>query len=145
VRIHTIGFTQRSAESFFSALSAAGIGRVLDVRLYNVSQLAGFTKKNDLRFFLRKIGDMAYEHDVRLAPTEAMLKSYRSHEWTWGRYEEAFMRLMTEREVDRLIERHSFEIPTALLCSELTATKCHRRLVAEFLRDRWGNVEIVHL
>ena len=79
--LFTIGFTKKSAEQFFGLLSGAGVKRVLDVRLNNVSQLAGFTKKEDLEFFLRRIGDMDYLHLPELAPTQDLIDTARSREW----------------------------------------------------------------
>jgi uncharacterized protein (DUF488 family) len=122
-----------------------GVKRLLDVRLNNVSQLAGFSKRDDLRYFLRAILAADYLHEPLLAPTQALLDEYRKAKGGWENYERRFLALMREREVERKIDRHLFDIPTVLLCSEATPEHCHRRLVAEYLRDVWGGLAITHL
>lgn len=146
MEIYTIGFTQKSAEQFFGILSDNGIQRLLDVRISNNSQLAGFTKKNDLEYFLRELCDAEYVHDPQLAPTQELLKDYRDKQVSWADYERVFNNLMAERQIDDHLSPAFFETRTVLLCSEPTPEKCHRRLVAEYLRDRWGDdVVIIHL
>lgn len=144
VSLWTIGFTARTAAEFFIALRDAGIRRVIDVRLNNTSQLSGFTKRRDLPFFLRELCDAAYEHQPLLAPTQELLTAYREN-GDWDRYAAAFGALLAERGVEGLLERAHFTVPTALLCSERSATRCHRSLVAQYLRERWGTVEVIDL
>lgn len=117
---------------------------MVDVRLNNVSQLAGFAKSGDLAYFLREIRGIAYEHDLRLAPNAELLDSYRKKEITWDEYEPAFLELMEERNVPAAIDRGTFETKTVLLCSEATAERCHRRLVSELMAQAWG-ARIEHL
>jgi uncharacterized protein (DUF488 family) len=145
VEIYTIGFTQTTAEHFFGRLSAAGVRRLLDVRLNNSSQLAGFAKARDLPFFLRELVGASYEHDPRLAPTQQLLDAYKKQRGDWSSYEEDFLRLMAERRIEQVLAPAEFAIPTALLCSEATADNCHRRLVCEYLADRWPDIRPVHL
>jgi uncharacterized protein (DUF488 family) len=145
VEIYTIGFTQTSAEHFFGRLKAAGIQRLLDVRLNNSSQLAGFAKAKDLPYFLRELVGASYEHDPRLAPTPDLLDEYKKHKGDWTTYERDFMDLMASREIERLFSPAEFEAPTALLCSEATAERCHRRLVCEYLAQHWPQVRPIHL
>lgn len=144
MRLLTIGFTKKSAERFFSTLRSSGAKRLVDVRLNNVSQLAGFAKKDDLRFFLREICGMDYVHLPELAPTQEMLDRYKKTKVPWEVYEREFLDLMTSRKVEATVEQSVLD-EGVLLCSEDKPTHCHRRLVAEYLRDRWGGVEIVHL
>jgi uncharacterized protein (DUF488 family) len=144
LEIATIGFTQSSAERFFERLRSAGVRRLVDVRLNNVSQLAGFAKSGDLAYFLDRICGATYEHDLRLAPAQDLLESYRGKEIMWDEYEPRFLELMEERRVPDVIERAPYESKTALLCSEPTADKCHRRLVAELMGRAWG-ARIEHL
>ncbi|HEX9039047.1 MAG TPA: DUF488 domain-containing protein [Ktedonobacterales bacterium] len=122
-----------------------GIRRLLDVRLNNVSQLAGFSKKDDLRYFLRVILAADYLHEPLLAPTQELLDEYRKAKGGWENYERRFLALMRERQVERRVDRALFTVPTVLLCSEATPEHCHRRLVAEYLRDAWGGLTITHL
>ena len=122
-----------------------GIKRLLDVRLNNVSQLAGFSKKDDLSYFLRALLVADYLHEPLLAPTQELLDEYRKHKGGWENYERRFLALMRERQVERRIDRALFAVPTVLLCSEATPERCHRRLVAEYLRNAWGDLTITHL
>jgi uncharacterized protein (DUF488 family) len=145
MEIYTIGFTKKTAAQFFGALKDAGIQRLIDVRLNNSSQLAGFTKRDDLLFFLGRILGADYEHDVTLAPTAGLLESYRKKDMTWESYEAAFLTLMRSRRIEDHLDRTKFLVPTVLLCSEASPKRCHRRLVAEYLGERWGKMEIVHL
>jgi len=145
VEIYTIGFTQTTAEHFFGRLKAAGIRRLLDVRLNNSSQLAGFAKAKDLPYFLRELVGATYEHEPLLAPTQELLDEYKKRKGDWGSYERRFLDLMAERQIERALSPAEFELPTALLCSEATAENCHRRLVCEYLADHWSDVRPVHL
>ena len=145
MEVYTIGFTQKSAEEFFESLRRVGIKRLLDVRLNNVSQLAGFSKKEDLRYFLRALCAAEYLHEPLLAPTQEMLDEYKKRKGSWEDYERRFLALMRERAVERRIDRRLFDIPTVLLCSEATAEHCHRRLVLEYLQAAWGGMTIRHL
>jgi uncharacterized protein (DUF488 family) len=145
VEIYTIGFTRKSAAEFFGVLRRAGIRRLIDVRLNNTSQLAGFAKRDDLAYFLDAICDAAYEHEPLLAPTEELLDAYKHKAIAWDEYERRFRALLDERRVEDRVDRRWFDKPAALLCSEPTAEHCHRRLAAEYLAEQWGGAEIKHL
>ena len=145
MEIYSIGFTQKSAAQFFDLLKCHSIRRLLDVRLNNVSQLAGFSKRDDLAYFLREIVGAEYQHEPMLAPTQELLDAYKKLKGNWSDYERNFNALMAEREVDKRLDPNSFNVPTVLLCSEATAEHCHRRLVLDFLNERWGGVRAVHL
>jgi uncharacterized protein (DUF488 family) len=145
MEIYTIGFTQTTAEHFFGRLRQAGIQRLLDVRLNNSSQLAGFAKAQDLPYFLHQLVGAQYEHDPQLAPTQELLDEYKKRKGDWQIYERAFMDLMAARKIEHTHSPSQFEVPTALLCSEATAEHCHRRLVCEHLAERWPDVRAVHL
>ena len=142
--LYTIGFTKKSAEQFFGLLRSANVRRLVDTRLNNVSQLAGFAKREDLAYFLRAICGIPYQHEPRLAPTQAMLDSYKKAKGAWQDYEREFISLMREREIEQQFSAAELE-GACLLCSEATAEHCHRRLVAEYLAERWDGVEIIHL
>jgi len=144
VRVYTIGFTQKSAETFFNLLRQPGLARLVDVRLNNVSQLAGFTKRDDLRFFARAVAGLDYVHRPELAPTPELLGAIKKRGGDWGDYEREFLSLMARRRVDETTPKQLID-GGLLLCSEPTPERCHRRLVAEFLRSRWGDLEVVHL
>lgn len=145
MEIYSIGFTQKSASQFFGALRSAGIERLLDVRLNNTSQLAGFAKQGDLPYFLREICGAEYEHEALLAPTQEILDAYKKHKVTWEAYTEAYLALIQSRKVESAISRESFAKKTVLLCSEASAEHCHRRLALEYLQQHWNNVVVCHL
>lgn len=142
--IYTIGFTRKSAEQFFEALRQSGARRVVDVRLNNVSQLAGFAKKQDLKYFLEKICGMEYVHLPVLAPTQEILDEYKKRKGDWQVYERSFLELMRKRKIEDQVSRDLIA-EACLLCSEDKPDHCHRRLVAEYLKEHWGDVEIRHL
>lgn len=145
MEIYTIGFTQTTAEHFFNRLADARVERLLDVRLNNSSQLAGFAKAKDLPYFLRELVGATYEHEPNLAPTQEMLDDYKKRNGDWSRYEECFFDLLRSRRIESALEQSDFVRPTALLCSEATADRCHRRLVCDYLADHWPSVRAVHL
>jgi uncharacterized protein (DUF488 family) len=144
MKIWTIGFTKKTAEKFFSILRGSGARRVVDVRLNNVSQLAGFAKRDDLKFFLKEICGMVYVHEPLLAPTQDILDRYRKAKGDWREWEKEFSELIRKRKIEKAVEKKTLE-KACLLCSEETPEHCHRRLVAEYLREKWRDVEIVHL
>jgi uncharacterized protein (DUF488 family) len=144
MKIFTIGFTKKSAEEFFTRLKQPGLSRLIDARLNNVSQLAGFTKKEDLKFFIREICKIDYIHLPELAPTKEILDAYKKKDGDWAVYERQFLGLLTARRIEEKLDKRLFE-GGCLLCSEATPEHCHRRLVAEYLREKWGDVEIQHL
>ena len=144
MKVYTIGFTKKSASDFFELLRESGAKRLVDVRLNNVSQLAGFAKKGDLEYFAHKICRMEYVHLPELAPTKEMLDGYRKEHRDWDTYERQFLDLMNERQVEKMRIRETVS-HACLLCSEEKPHHCHRRLVAEYLQRHWGDVEIVHL
>jgi uncharacterized protein (DUF488 family) len=145
VEIYTIGFTQTTAEHFFHRLADAKVARLLDVRLNNSSQLAGFAKAQDLPYFLGELVGAEYQHESRIAPTQALLDDYKKREGSWAGYEEAFMALMAERRIESVLSPSDFDVRTVLLCSEATADHCHRRLVCEYLARHWPDVRAIHL
>jgi uncharacterized protein (DUF488 family) len=145
MEIYTIGFTKKTAEEFFRILIENRIKRLIDIRLNNVSQLAGFTKANDFVFFLKELGGIEYCHKPMLAPSKEILDAYKKNKGSWQQYEQDFKLLLIERQIAENLNKHIFSQPTVLLCSEPIADKCHRRLVAEYLRDTWGEIKIVHL
>jgi uncharacterized protein (DUF488 family) len=144
IRIFTIGFTKKSAEEFFTKLHEAGVKRLVDIRLNNTSQLAGFTKKEDLQYFLKNLVGIDYLHVPELAPTQEILDAFKKEKGAWSAYESRFLQLMKERRVEDTVRRELLHLG-CLLCSEPTPENCHRRLAAEYLQGRWNNVEIAHL
>ena len=144
MRILTIGFTKKSAEAFFTRLQNAGVKRLVDVRLNNISQLAGFTKKDDLRYFLKAICNIEYVHLPELAPTAEILDAYKKQKnGDWELYERRFLDLMRLRQIENTARELLAD--GCLLCSEEKPLHCHRRLVAEYLKEHWGDVEIEHI
>lgn len=144
MKVFTIGFTKKNAEQFFFRLKQPGLLRLVDARLNNLSQLAGFTKKDDLRFFLREINGIDYTHRPDLAPSKEILDEYKKNGGDWKKYEAQFRDLMIRRKIEDNVPMDLID-GGCLLCSEPTPERCHRRLVAEYLKARWGGLEIVHL
>jgi uncharacterized protein (DUF488 family) len=144
MNIFTIGFTKKSARDFFGALRRPGLKRIVDVRLNNVSQLAGFSKRDDLQFFTEVIPKVDYVHLTELAPTQEMLDDYKKKRSSWFDYEIRFLNLMAERRIEEIVSREIID-GSCLLCSEEKPEHCHRRLVAEYLKQKWGNLEIEHI
>lgn len=144
MKIFTIGFTKKSAEEFFSALMDANVRRVVDVRLNNTSQLSGFAKRGDLRWFLKKIGGIAYTHVPELAPTKEIMDEFKKNGGRWAVYEKNYTALISNRNVENLLSKKIMD-GDCLLCSEEKPDKCHRRLAVEYLRRNWKDVEIVHI
>ena len=143
--LYTIGFTQKSARQFFELLDQNGVQKLLDIRLNPYGQLSGFSKKDDLAYFLDRLSGIEYHHLSELAPTDELLKGYRADK-DWNAYVQRFETLMDEREIPGALDRALFEDgATCLLCSEAASEQCHRRLVAERLATVWGDVEIRHL
>lgn len=143
MRIFTIGFTKTTAENFFLRLKGSGARKIIDVRLNNVSQLAGFAKRNDLKYFAKVICEMDYQHFPALAPTQDILDGFKKRGGSWADYERKFLDLMARRQIEK-IAREQLD-GGCLLCSEDKPHHCHRRLVAEYLKEKWSDVEIKHL
>lgn len=144
MQLTTIGFTRSSARSFFERLQSARVARVLDVRLNNTSQLAGFAKRADLIYLLDAIAGIGYVHVTELAPTPDLLTAYRRRELGWDAYAAAYLELLRARDVQARLDPAIFD-GACLLCSEPTPHHCHRRLAAEYLSTHWPGIELRHL
>ena len=144
MRLYTIGFTKKSAEKFFELVREAGVKTLIDVRLNNTSQLSGFAKRDDLKYFLSQICGAEYSHHIDLAPTQPMLDAYKKQLIDWSAYEERFLELMKDRHIEDVIPQELIH-DAVLLCSEDNSRHCHRRLVAEYLAQQWGDLTITHL
>ena len=145
--LYTIGSSGKTAERFFETLKRAGVKRLLDVRLAGESQLAGFAKRvpGGLDYLAGTICGAVYQHLPDLAPTREMMKALQNDEAFWPVYERRFNALLLERGAIEKLERAMFDEPCCLLCSEASAERCHRRLVAEAIQRRWPEIDIVHL
>lgn len=144
MRVFTIGFTKKSARKFFETLRCSGARRVVDVRLNNMSQLAGFTKRDDLEFFLKELCGLDYVHLTDLAPTQETLDEYKKRKGDWATYQKRFLDLMEQRHVEDLIPKEIIA-DGCLLCSEDKPHHCHRRLVVEYFDRHWGDITASHL
>ncbi len=146
--ICTIGFAGKTAEDFFSLLQSVNVKKVIDIRENRAGQLSGFAKYPDIEFLLNRMAGIAYYYEPALAPSPQIRKAYRQSK-DWPAYESSFLQLMRERGVPQQIEIADFEGTVALLCSEPSPEKCHRRLVADLLVERWRSqghtVEVRHL
>ena len=144
IQLFTIGYTHKSAEKFFSLLSLNNIKNLIDIRLNNNSQFAGFTKKDDLGYFLKNISQIHYTYCPFLAPTKELLEAYRKKLIDWNEYVIQFTALMKDRKIENKIDLKILHMG-CLLCSEEFADKCHRRLAAEYLRDHFSEISIIHI
>lgn len=145
IELFTIGFTKKSAQKFFDLLRSSGARRIVDVRLNNLSQLAGFAKRDDLEFFAHEICDIDYVHVPQLAPTKDILNAYKKHGGDWNEYARKFLQLMEERRIEESVPLDIID-RGCLLCSEHKPDNCHRLLIVEYLQRRWnGNFAIKHL
>lgn len=144
VQLFTIGFTKKNAQIFFSKLRKAGVKRLIDIRLNNVSQLAGFAKRDDLIFFLKELCNCEYRHVPNFAPTKEILDAYKKKQIDWAEYVRRFTKLIQDRKIENLISPEDLN-KSCFLCSEPTPEQCHRRLVAEYFKEKFGDVEIKHL
>lgn len=144
IKLYTIGFTGKPAEKFFNLLRNNGVKKIVDTRINNVSQLSGFAKGSDLKFFAAEIGQMSYEHKVDFAPTKELLLKYRNKQLTWEHFASEYINLLDMRKISKktkvdLLHENCF------LCSEHTPEKCHRRLLAEYLKQVRNDIQIIHL
>jgi uncharacterized protein (DUF488 family) len=144
VKIFTIGFTRTSAAHFFGRLKAAGVTRLIDVRLNRNSQLSGFAKEGDLAWFAHQLCGIQTEAVVELAPTPALLSAYRAGEIAWAEYAARFKRLIARRRIETVLDAKRLD-GACLMCSEALPHHCHRRVVAEYLKEKWDKVEVVDL
>lgn len=145
MEVYTLGFAKKSAREFFGLLKMNGIKRLVDVRLNNTSQLAGFTKRDDLEYFLRVICDAEYQHRPEFSPTRELLDGWKKNKLFWEEYEKEFVRILENRKAGRSITAEFFATPTVFMCSEPTPEHCHRRLTVEYLAQGIDDVFIVHL
>ena len=144
INLYTIGFTKKSAQQFFETLINSGVKKIIDTRLNNVSQLAGFAKRKDLEYFLQKIGNIEYVHILDMAPTKDILDQYKKHKGDWQTYEKKFIQLIRDRQIEKQVSQEVLS-DSCLLCSEDKPHHCHRRLVAEYLSDNFEDISIKHL
>ena len=142
--ICTIGFAKKDLRTFIKKLEAAGVNKVIDIRLHNTSQLAGYAKKDDLEYILSLVG-IGYEHHPELAPTEEILDGYKNKKLSWPDYEKEFEALLTRRNPIQSISFMDEKGPVCLLCAEDKPLQCHRRLVAEYYAAHSEGVKIRHL
>ncbi|NQW28848.1 MAG: DUF488 domain-containing protein [Flammeovirgaceae bacterium] len=144
MNVFTIGFTEKTAKRFFELIRSSGVKRVVDVRLNNTGQLAGFSKQADLAYFLRELCQIEYIHVPELAPTKDILDVYKKHGGAWSVYEAEFLNLMERRRIDQCVAKDIVD-QGCLLCSENKPHHCHRRLVVEYLQNKWGDINTTHL
>ena len=142
MKLLTIGFTEKTARHFFERLQAAGVKRLVDIRLNNRSQLAGFAKRDDLAYFLDVIAGIEYLHLPELAPSKELLDGYKSKMIDWEGYQAIYQQLLVDRQVERQFNATAFD-HACLLCSEHLPSRCHRSLAADYLNQQWGHPFII--
>jgi uncharacterized protein (DUF488 family) len=144
IELYTIGFTKKNAQKFFGLLTDNHVKEIIDTRINNTSQLSGFAKADDLRFFAKTVGNINYSHNIDFAPTKELLEKYRKKNLSWEEYEVAYLNLLDMRHIARKVEVEHLH-KNCLLCSEHSPEKCHRRLLAEYLQHINSNIKVIHL
>lgn len=144
IRLFTIGFTKKNAEKFFSLLIENKVKRIIDIRLNNTSQLAGFAKADDLKYFLKAVAGIEYIYIPELAPTQEIMEDYKKNNGQRETFEKSYLALLSKRKVEQMDIRDLID-QSCFLCSEDRPDLCHRKLAAEYLQKKWGNIDIVHL
>ena len=142
--LFTIGFTKKKAEEFFKLIKKNNIKCLIDIRLNNVSQLAGFAKRDDLKYFLKQICNCEYRHMPEIAPTKEILYSYKKKQISWDEYVVRYNNLIKKRKIESKISLSELD-GSCFLCSEPTADMCHRRLASEYLKKHFDTIRIKHL
>lgn len=145
ITLYTIGFTKKSAEQFFELLKKNKVNKLVDIRISNSSQLAGFAKGNDLKYFVKTICGIDYKHITDFAPTKDLLDKWRKEEITWNQYTEVYINLLKDRGI---LKKYGINIfnNTCFLCSEETPELCHRRLLVEYFKEHsTEEITIKHL
>lgn len=144
IHLFTIGFTEKSAEQFFSLLLDSGVKKLIDTRVNNTSQLSGFAKGRDLAYFCGAIGGIEYEHRLDMAPTKELLSQYRKGGMGWAEYTERYLELLRRRKLRSKVQIRDLD-GACFLCSEHLPGECHRSLLADHLKEENPELEIVHL
>jgi uncharacterized protein (DUF488 family) len=144
IKLYTIGFAGKSAEKFFTLLRNAGVRKILDIRINNTSQLAGFARQTDLKFFAKEIGNISYEHFSEAAPSKDLFTRARNKKINWQEYKTEYMNLIEERKVAEKIYFEDLH-ESCLLCSEHLPDQCHRKLLAVYLKRINPHIEVIHL
>ena len=144
--IYTMGFAQKNAETFFELIKKNEIELLIDIRLNNKSQLAGFTKGPDLKYFLKRICNCEYDHCIEFAPTKEILDAYKKNQISWQQYVDQFIPLMERRNaVEIFNKKYKNFNSVCFLCSEPTPEKCHRRLLSDIICKHDTNINIKHI
>lgn len=147
MKLYTIGFSGKSAETFFGLLQEAGVKSIFDLRLSNRGQLAGFTKEKDLRYFLKRLMKIPYFHYPELAPDHELMDDYHKKRVDWEGFKIRFEAIMESRNADEILKKIIPQAPQpiCLLCSEAKADTCHRSLIAARIQKLFPDTQIIDL
>jgi uncharacterized protein (DUF488 family) len=143
-KLYTIGFTKKSAREFFELLKEHQIKKIIDIRLSNTNQLAGFTKKNDLEYFLKEIADIKYFYAKDFAPTKELMIAKRERKISMDKFEEEFTKILKKRKVENIFNEEELN-QACLLCSEEQAKDCHRNAITKYLKGKYQELEVVDI
>ena len=144
IKLYTIGFTKKTARQFFELLKKNNVKKLVDVRINNSSQLAGFAKGADLEYFAEAICGIQYEFVADFAPTKELLSDYQNKKITWEEYKQTYRSLIETRKVTEKYDIKEFD-HACFLCSEPTAEQCHRGLLVEYFWESNPDIQFVHL
>lgn len=142
--LYTIGSTKKSAREFFETLKENGVKTLFDIRLNNMSQLAGFTKKNDLEYFLKEICNIKYIYLDILAPTKDIMDDYKNKKIDREEFKRRYIELIESRKVLEKINKNLLD-NACLLCSGAKAEDCHRSLASEYIAENYEGINVIHL
>jgi len=144
IKLFTIGFTKKTARQFFETLSKNKVKKLIDIRINNRSQLAGFAKGSDLEYFTKAIANIEYEYIPDFAPTKELLSDYQNKKIDWTAYQKSYRQLIEQRKISSRYDVAGFD-HACFLCSEETPERCHRRLLTEFFQEGNSDIQIIHL
>lgn len=144
-KIYTIGFSKKFLREFVKLLKNSQIEKLIDIRLNNTSQLSGYAKKDDLAYIMELI-NIEYVHDISLAPDNKLLSDYKKNLVDWGDYKTRYLNILEERNIKDSINELTNNKTVCLLCSEHKPNKCHRSLLASFIKNNLNeDLDIIHL
>jgi uncharacterized protein (DUF488 family) len=144
-QIWTIGHSTRSADEFIEVLQAHAIRLVADVRLLPGSKRYPHFNSDELAALLRRSG-IGYEHFRELGGRRRPKPESVNTAWKNESFRGYADHMETEQfrsGIDRLRTAADAAGPTALMCAEAVWWRCHRGLIADYLKAR--DVEVLHI
>jgi uncharacterized protein (DUF488 family) len=162
MRVWTIGHSTRTIDDFISLLKENEINLLADVRAWPGSKRYPHFNKDVLKESLNAHG-IRYEHFPELGGKRKSKSDSRNTAWrnaSFRGYADYMETEQFQKGVERLLafarsdglgsrrnERDGWEAvtpcPTAIMCAEAVWWRCHRSLIADYLKAR--GVEVLHV